>query len=128
MAWDCEKRGCYNAKHRLDFGVFYECLPGRISLQDIDASTEVNGHFLYIEWKSGSPRPVSTGQRLYAERLTLLSPKITYVFVCGDAATMAVTHYCVMHHGQLSPWQPTSLAWLKQRIKRWSAKAQRARR
>ena len=53
MIWDCNKDGCFNEKMRLDFGVFYDCFPGKISFTDVDGIVEINKVALMLEWKSG---------------------------------------------------------------------------
>lgn len=123
LRWDCEDRGCFNVKHRAKIEVFAECLPGRLAFTDIDATAEVNGHFLFLEFKSGGPRDIPTGQRIYFERLTACNDKITAVIVCGDAETMAVKAMCVIHTGKVRQWELIDLPGLKVRIKRWSDKA-----
>lgn len=123
MRWQCPERGCYNEKHRPKIEVFAGDLPGKIAMTDVDATTEVNGHFLFLEWKSGEPRDLPTGQRIYAQRLTSLSEKITYVVVCGDAETMEVKAVLPIAKGQMHPWQACNLDGLHEKIRRWSTKA-----
>lgn len=121
--WDCEARGCFNVERRLNFGVFFDCLPKNLSFQDIDGTVEVNGHFLFLEWKTGGPAPLKKGQRLYAERLTKLSDRITYIAVCGEARTMSVTHLMVIKGGRIYDWRESSLGNLRERIDRWAEAA-----
>lgn len=119
---DCDVDGCYNIKHRPKIEFFAGALPGKIAMTDVDATTEVNGHFLFLEFKSGQPRDIPTGQRIYFQRLTSLSPKITCVVVCGDAETMAVTHVLVIHAGRLHEWEECDLEGLFERVQRWATK------
>lgn len=123
MRWQCSDRGCYNVKHRPKIEIFAASLPGKIAMTDIDATTEVNGHFLFLEFKSGEPRPLPTGQRIYFQRLTLLSDRIWIVIVCGDAETMVITHIMKFWRGISSSWQPSSLQDLMERIERWASRA-----
>lgn len=123
LRWNCDDRGCYNVKHRPKIEFFAGALPGKIAMTDVDATTEVNGHFLFLEWKSGEPRDIPTGQRIYAQRLTALSEKITYVVVCGDAETMEVKAVLPIAKGKLHGWQNCDLEGLFERIRRWSTKA-----
>ena len=60
LRWNCDDRGCYNVKHRPKIEFFAGALPGKIAMTDVDATTEVNGHFLFLEWKSGDPRDPAT--------------------------------------------------------------------
>ena len=73
--------------------------------------------------QSGDPRDLPTGQRIYAQRLTSLSEKITYVVVCGDAETMEVKAVLPIAKGKLHGWQNCDLEGLFERIRRWSTKA-----
>lgn len=122
MRWNCDSRGCYNVKQRPKIEYFAGALPGKIALSDVDATCEVNGHFLFLEWKSGDPREIPTGQRIYAQRLTALSPRITYVIVCGDAETMSVTHVRSARKGVLHDWQECDLEGLFDRIANWASR------
>lgn len=126
LRWDCDNRGCFNVKHRAKIEMFAECLPGRLAFTDVDATAEVNGHFLFLEFKSGGPRDIPLGQKIYFERLTFLSQKITAAIVCGNAETMVVEAVCVIKSGGVSEWQPVDLEGLKSKIKRWSDNAMAA--
>jgi len=124
FGYSCEQSGCFNQKHRMKFGIFYDALPGKISCTDVDATVEVNGSFLFLESKSGEPRPLPTGQRLYFERLTALSQRITAVILCGDCENMEFHALLVVHNGRIGDWQPTTTEILQQRIRRWALRAQ----
>lgn len=123
MRWQCDARGCYNQKHRPKIEYFAAALPGKIAMTDIDATTEVNGHFLFLEWKSGQPRDLPVGQRIYAQRITSLSDRITYVVVCGDAETMQVSHVLPVHNGRIFRWEECDLDGLFDRIRNWATRA-----
>jgi hypothetical protein len=123
LRYSCDDNGCYNVKHRPKIEFFAGALPGKIAMTDVDATTEVNGHFLFLEFKSGEPRDIPIGQRIYLQRLTSLSERITAVVVCGDAETMAITHTLVIKGGQLHRWQQCDLEELFDRVKRWADKA-----
>ena len=120
MRWDCDKSGCYNKVHRPKIEEFASALPGKIAMTDIDATVEVNGHFLHLEWKFGGPRPLPTGQRLYAERLTKLSNKIIYLVICGNAETMVVSHVGIIRNGDDCKWEQCDFQGLYDRINRWA--------
>lgn len=126
MRWRCEDRGCYNIKHRPKIEVFAECLPGKIAFTDVDASTEVNGRFLFLEWKGEGVRDIPTGQRIYLERLTRLSPAIQAVIVSGDPESMTCRAIKVACHGRISDWQICTLDALKGRIRSWATRAKAA--
>lgn len=123
LRWDCRKSGCYNAKLRPKIEVFADCFPRRIAMSDIDGTIELNGFFLFVEWKSADPRPLPVGQRLYFERLTKLSHRITVIHVAGNAETMDVSRIQVIRKGIVGDWEETNLEGLRERMKAWSKKA-----
>lgn len=108
MRWDCSSRGCFNLLCRPKIERFAACFPGRIAMSDIDATVEVNGHFVFLEMKSHRG-DIPRGQRLYFERLTRLSDRITVLVLCGDAETMQCEALRLIHNGYLSDWQPATL-------------------
>lgn len=120
MRWRCDERGCYNDLQRPRIEVFADCLPRRLAFTDIDATAEVGGHFLFLEFKSGEPRDLPIGQRIYLERLTALHRKITAVVVCGNAKTMDVRAIRVVRDGNIGDWSITSLDGLRSRIRDWA--------
>lgn len=123
MRWDCGARGCYNLKQRPKIEQFAQFLPGRIAMSDVDAIVEVNGRFLLLEWKTGTPRDLQTGQRILAERMTAATRAITYVVVWGDPEFMTTTHVMVFWNGKsLSP-EPCDFEALCRRISQWSQRA-----
>lgn len=126
MRWRCDERGCYNDLQRPRIEVFADCLPRRLAFTDIDATVEVGGRFLFLEFKGGEPRELPTGQRIYLERLTSLHQKITAVVVCGNAKTMDVRAIRVVHGGSIGDWSIISLDGLRTRIGEWADRADRA--
>jgi hypothetical protein len=124
MDWDCMAgKNCFNEQKRLKFGVFYDCLPGKISMSDVDGTTEVNGHFLFIEFKESAGQ-FPYAQWLYYSRLTRLSEKIVVLVIEGDAWDMSCYKYCEIAKGVTSkPWARCDLADIQQYIKEWSARA-----
>lgn len=117
---DCETGGCWNKQYRPNIEFFYHALPRKITMSDIDGVVEVNGSVLFLEWKShGGELP--TGQRILAERLTQISPKITYVVVQHDPGNpMLVEAVKVAYAGKFSDWQPCDFEGLFDRVKRWA--------
>lgn len=120
---DCDADGCYNLKHRPRIEFFAGALPGKIAMTDVDATTEVNGHFLFLEFKGGEPRDLPLGQRIYFQRLTQLSPRITCVAVCGDVERMSLTHVAVVRKGVVGAWEQCDLEELFERVQRWAERA-----
>lgn len=119
---DCEKSGCWNVKYRPNIEYFAHAFPRNISMMDIDATVEVNGSFLFLEWKSFSGE-IPTGQRIYFERITQLSPKITAVIVVGDCETMTVQSYQIFSDGKAHEPVSCNLDDLFLRIERWASRA-----
>ncbi len=120
---DCEKKGCWNQQYRPKIEFFYHALPRKLTMSDIDAVAEVNGSFLFLEWKSYKGE-LPVGQRILAERITALSPKVTYVIVQHEPGnTEAVEYIMVVHGGKFSPWVPSSIEDLFHRVERWAKKA-----
>ena len=120
MRWDCEKQGCFNKVKRPKIEEFADSLPGKRKFTDIDATTDVNGNFLFMEFKGGVNRELPTGQAIYLRRLTALSKKITAVVVFGNAETMKVDAIMVVERGNVGELEACSLAQLKARIKGWA--------
>ena len=108
LRWDCTTRGCFNKLRRPKIERFAACFPGRIAMSDVDATVEVNGHFVFLEMKSHQGE-IPLGQRIYFERLTRLSPRISVMIICGDAETMQCEALCWIYNGQLTDWQPATL-------------------
>lgn len=108
LRWDCVSRGCFNQFCRPKIERFAACFPGRIAMSDIDATVEVNGHFVFLEMKSHQG-DIPLGQRLYFQRLTRLSPRISVIILHGDAETMQCEAIRWIYNGQVSGWQPTTL-------------------
>ena len=119
LRWKCDERGCFNEKRRFRIEVFAGCLPGKIAMSDVDATTEVNGRFLFLEFKSGDLRDLPTGQKIYFERLTRLSKRITACVVAADAETTSVRAVRVIRQGRIGAWEICNLASLQARIRRW---------
>lgn len=98
LRWDCNARGkCYNDIFRPKIENFSECFFGKIAMSDIDAAVEVNGNFLFVEWKSNGGA-LTVGQRIFFERLTR-NPGIFVYVVRGDAETMRIDGYNVISGG-----------------------------
>lgn len=123
LRWNCDDNGCFNDKCRPKIEVLSRQLQGKRAFMDIDATTEVGGRFLFIEFKSGKPRPLSTGQRLYYQRLTQASPYIKVIIVCADVATMECRHLCQIYKGVVGAWEDCDLPKLQARVKQWGDRA-----
>jgi hypothetical protein len=52
---------------------------------------------------------IPLGQRIYFERLTRLSPRISVMILCGNAETMQCDAVRWIYGGQLTDWQPATL-------------------
>ena len=122
IRWNCGARGCFTQMMRPKIEAFASCFPGRIAMSDIDATVEVNGHFVFLEMKSHQG-DLPIGQRLYFQRLTLLSPRISVMILHGDAETMRCEAVRWVYKGQVSEWQPTTLDEVTAMLRAFSAYA-----
>lgn len=120
LRWDCGARGCFNQFCRPKIERFAGCFPGRIAMSDIDATVEVNGHFVFLEMKSHQGE-IPLGQRLYFERLTRLSPRILVMILCGDPETMQCEAVRWISEGRITPWEPASFERVVELLKAFSA-------
>ena len=127
MRWDCspDKDGCYRRLGQPDLTVLDECFPGRIAMTDVDGLVEINGQFLFIEWKRRGDVPA--GQRIMFERLTR-HPEFTILVILGDPATMAVERYDVFQGGRRKGWRDCELSELKRHVRAWAERASGAAR
>jgi hypothetical protein len=126
MGWNCAKKGCFNIFSRAKIEMFAEDLPRNIAMGDIDATVEVNGHFLFLEFKT-TPRYIKTGQRIYFQKLTRLSDKITVIVIYADPETMECYEFCSIEEGRISCWQQCTLKEIKACIKEWGERAEALR-
>lgn len=127
MRYDCGSRGCFNVKRRPKIEEFARCLPGRIAFSDVDAITEVAGHFLLLEWKSYKGE-LPVGQRIMFERMTSrCNGRFSVLIVVGDAETMEVESVALIYDGRNRGFEDSSLEDVRARITRWAAWALRQR-
>ena len=124
MRWDCspDKDGCYRRLGQPDLTVLDECFPGRIAMTDVDGLVEINGRFLFIEWKRGGDVPA--GQRIMFEKLTR-HPEFTILVILGDPRTMVVERYDVFRDGKRKGWRECGLSELKRHVRAWAERAAR---
>lgn len=81
MRHNCETHGC-RMDQRTDPAILDGLLPRGASFGDMDGWAEINGHFLFVEFKSpGAPIPM--GQKMALERLSRL-PKCSVLVVFAD--------------------------------------------
>ena len=126
MRWDCrpEKDGCYRRLGQPDLTLLDECFPGRIAMTDVDGLVEINGRFLFLEWKRQGEVPA--GQRIMFERLTR-HPGFTVLVILGDPASMAAERYDVFQGGRRRGWRDCDLPELKRHVRAWAQRASAAR-
>lgn len=126
MRWLCHLSGCYNLKLRPKIEIFAEALPGRMACSDIDTFVEINGRFLFLEFKSGSPQSLPIGQRIAFERLSRIEG-CSVIAVCGDMETMEIRAIQRIEKGSVGSWEKSSQSDLKERIRQWALRAKAAR-
>ena len=124
MRWDCrpDRDGCYRRRGQPDLTLLDECFPGRIAMTDVDGLVEIDGRFLFIEWKRRGDVPA--GQRIMFERLTK-HPEFTVLVILGDPASMTVERYDVFRNGRRRGWRDCDMSGLKRHIRAWAARASR---
>ena len=124
MRWDCspDKDGCYRKLGQPDLTALDGCFPGRIAMTDVDGLVEINGRFLFIEWKRRGEVPA--GQRIMFERLTK-HPEFTVLVILGDPGSMTVERYDVFRNGRRRGWRDCDMRGLRRRIRAWAERASR---
>lgn len=122
LKWKCKESGCYNEKHRFKIEELKSAIPRKMAFGDIDATVEVNGRFLFIDFKGGRA-DLKVGQRIYFQRLTALSCRIKVIVVRANVETTTVSEFKVIANGKVGEWKEIDLVGLKKRIKRWSMAA-----
>lgn len=88
-------------------------------MSDIDAAVEVNGNFLFLEWKSHSG-DVPTGQRIFFENMTHDNMRLQALIIHGDAETMEVFNVAFVSMGKIDPFEPCDMEKLQSIIRDWS--------
>lgn len=119
MRHDCQKSGCYNKKHRPKIELFADCFGGKIAMSDVDAAVEVEGNFLFLEWKSHDG-DIPTGQKIFFERMTQESMRFQALVVHGDAETMDVSNVAFVSMGNVAPFEPCDMDGLHSIIRDWN--------
>lgn len=120
LRWNCEFQGCWNKIKRPRIEDFAADFPRNIGMTDIDGSVELNGHFIFLEWKDYPVDTIPQAQGLYFERLTRVSDFIIAYFVHGDAARMEAYSFRFMWQGRLSSVYPCTMQTLHDRFQKWS--------
>lgn len=121
LRWNCEDKGCFRTICP-KLGAFDECFPGKIGMSDVDGVVEINGRFLFLEWKAPGGS-VGMGQRILFERLTALSSKITTIVVNGQPREMEIQTVQVFSNGQGGAAEACDFDGLKERIAAWAMRA-----
>jgi hypothetical protein len=119
----CRNGFCWNEAHRFRIELFAECLTGKCAMTDIDATAEQFGRFLFLEFKSHEG-PLSYGQKIYFERLTKISKKITVFVVCADVTANLCYSMLSIYNGKINDWKPCDLDGLKAEIYQWRTRSQ----
>lgn len=120
MRWDCAASGCFNKVKRPKIEQFAEAFHGRIAMSDVDGLVEINGYFLFLEWKP-SADPLRDGQRILYEQLTRLSDRVRVVVVAGNAETMQVSAVKVFRDGKGGDWVKADKGTLIKYMARWAS-------
>lgn len=99
---------------------FDDCFPRGISLGDIDSFIEINGHFLFLEWKVAD-QEIRAGQRIALGRLAAALDVID-VWILWTTEDGFITHG--MRLGVHRHRVPVSEEGVRQRLKEWVTKAE----
>ena len=111
LRWDCKQNGCYQERCAPRLEWFSDCFPGRISMGDVDGCVEMNGKFLWFEWKSVGGK-LQRSQEIMYEHFTIF-------VVSGNSKTMEVDSYEIFYGGFRHQYQG-DLDSLKAKITSWS--------
>jgi len=117
IRWNCLDQGCYMHKCHPRIEIFADCFPEKIAMSDIDGVVEINGHFLFMEWK-GDGGKLSTGQHILLQRLTTLSDKVVAYVVYGDSQTMQVHKVTRYYRGNSKDYD-MQLEQLMEQFRNW---------
>lgn len=118
MRWNCEKRGCFNAKKRPKIEVFSSCFTRGVNFGDVDAEVECSGLFLRLEWKPACV-DLNNGQARSLKAFTELRFGNLCIVIAGDAETMRVFGVQTVFDGKFSSWNMADASGVKQIVKKW---------
>jgi len=118
LRWDCKHNGCYQERCAPRLEWFSDCFPGRISMGDVDGCVEMNGKFLWFEWKSVGGK-LQRSQEIMYEQLMSKGEDFTIFVVSGNSKTMEVYSYEIFYGGFRHQYQG-DLDSLKAKITSWS--------
>lgn len=116
MTWNCNSQGCFVDKSP-NIGLFGDCLPDRISPTNIDFFIELEGYFLYGEFKKPGAK-MKDGQRRAFLALSR-QPQTTF-FLVEMKCPSTVLRWRVFHAGQELPWVVGDIDMLKDKIRKWA--------
>ena len=119
LYWDCKTQGCYKEKCVIDWKFLSGVFIRDIRPMDIDGAVEVDGAFLFFEWKNEGG-VLEDAQRWFYERLTKLSSKITVFILYGNSEKMELYHAQWIKNGFLSEKKSMSINDLKRICAKWS--------
>lgn len=114
---------CFNRVAHPKIGDFAPCFSGKIAMSNIDASVEVNGHVLFMEWKRPD-EDISYGQKTMFERMVRINRKITVMAIRGDPETMVVVDRCIFRKYVARVWEPATIESIKHEMRCWNTYAE----
>lgn len=120
MRWNCETQGCFNKFMRPKIEIFAECFPDKIALGDIDATVEMNRHFLHLEFKRNA-NSIPRGQQIYLRNFTEQSEKNAALIVHADPVSMECFGVVAVQEGRFTDYVPSSQDEVKAILRRWAA-------
>tara|TARA_A100000171_G_scaffold5149_1_gene4267 strand:- start:4502 stop:4915 length:414 start_codon:yes stop_codon:yes gene_type:complete len=121
IRWLCKQNGCYLTKCHPKIEEFAGCFPGKTAMSDIDGVIEINGYFMFMEWKGDGGR-LHLGQEILLQQLTRVSDKIVAYVLYGNSVTMEVQMMTRIYGGRSETYR-VSLEQVKDLFRKWTRMA-----
>lgn len=117
----CARDGC-KVDQEPDLSWLAGCFPRGIMPSDVDAWVEVNGHFLFIEYK-GPGGSLRDGQRIALKRLS--GQKNTTVMVIRERSNSALLDHMIWNVDENHrAWREHTRDQVAESVREWARKAE----
>ena len=104
-----------------DWGFLNGVFPRGCRPTDIDGVVELDGRFLFLEWKHDGGA-LNSAQKMLFKRLTLLSSDIIVVVLYGDTETAEIHKFQMIYNGSCTEIEEATTQAIVERIRRWGAR------
>ena len=121
IRWSCNKKGCYLIECHPKIEEFSDCFPGKAAMSDIDGVVEINGYFMFMEWKHEGGH-LHRGQEILLQQLTRVSDKIVAYVLYGNSVTMEVQMMTRIYGGRSETYR-VNLEQVKDLFRKWTRMA-----